>query len=166
MTNWPTTKGGMRARKPRYRIPKLAWVLVLPFGIFALPSLILLLVAALPTFGALISDRRPEKYAATCVGGFSLAATLPYLFNLWSFGGGMKPMIDLLSNVWMYLIIYLAAAVGWGVFYGLPLLMMRISTWHSEGQYQDLQKRKAEIIQEWGVDLVQEIEKVDNKAAS
>ena len=125
MTNWSTSAGAAGAvrgrQRRRYRIPKLAWLLVLPFGIFALPSLILLLVAFLPTVGALISDRRPEKYAATCVGGFSLAATLPYLFRLWSQGGGMHPMMEQLSNVWMYLIIYLAAAVGWGVFYGLPL---------------------------------------------
>ncbi|MDI9408031.1 MAG: hypothetical protein QM523_02170 [Candidatus Pacebacteria bacterium] len=164
MTNWsPRAATRQRARRRSYRIPKLAWVLMIPFGIFAMPSLILLSIAMLPTFGALVSDRRTEKYAATCVGGFNLSATLPYLFILWSQGGGMTPLMPVLSDVWMYLVIYLVSAVGWGVYWAIPQIMTRVSNWHSMGEFQDLQKRKQELLDEWGVDLAQEVEKINSE---
>ena len=162
MTNWSLGSASMnRSRRRSYRIPKLAWLLVIPFAIFAMPSLILLSIAMLPTLGALVSDRRTEKYAATCVGGFNLSATLPYLFVLWGQGGGITPLKPLLGNVWMYLVVYLVSAIGWGVYWAIPQLMTRISNWHSMGEYQQLQKRKQELLDEWGVDLAQEVEKLN-----
>ena len=95
---------------------KMGWLLLIPIIVFALPTIMLIGLAMLPTFAAYMSDGRREKYATLCVGGFNFAATIPYIFRLWSHGVGTVGLHTILGNVWMWLVIYVTAAVGWFVF--------------------------------------------------
>ena len=161
-TNYPSAPFS-RSRSSRYRVRKIAWLLLSLLLLFVVPSLILLGLLMLPTLGALVTDRRPEKYATTCVGGFNLTASLPYLFKLWEGGGGPTALILILQNVWMWLITYSVAAIAWGIFWLIPETIVRFSNWHSKDELKHLQSRKQELLDEWGVDIVQAIEEDKKK---
>jgi hypothetical protein len=136
-------------------IPLWSWLLVVPLAVMALPSVLLLFVAMMPTLAAAVTDRRPEKYAAMCVGGFNLAATIPYLIQLWATSHSMAGFMAFVGNVWAWLIIYSAAALGWGFVWLIPSLMNRLNNWMCNRDLTKLRRRQQELVDEWGVELIE-----------
>lgn len=141
--------------KAKQKIPVWSWGLVAILAIMALPSVLLLFVAMMPTFAAAVTDRRPEKYAAMCVGGFNLAATVPFLINMWMTNHSMIGFQAFVTNVWAWLIIYSAAALGWGFVWLIPSLMSRLNNWMCNRDLTKLRRRQQELVDEWGVELIE-----------
>ena len=145
------------------RLGKAGWLILLPVVVFALPTILLIALAMLPTFAAYLSDGRREKYATLCVGGFNFAATLPYIFRLWSHGVGSSGLHVVLANVWMWMIIYLAAAVGWVVFWAVPGIVAQISQWHNRRALDAMVVRQQELLKDWGPSLLAPEDEASNK---
>jgi sugar phosphate permease len=93
-------------------------VLVLLFA--ALPTTTLLAVAMAPTLGAFIGDTTPRRYLTKCVAGMNLAGTIPFLHKLWTTSHDMATAIALVTDLYVWLSMYSAAAVGWLLFLGFP----------------------------------------------
>ncbi|MDI9349557.1 MAG: hypothetical protein QM537_06110 [Candidatus Symbiobacter sp.] len=136
------------------RLSKAGWLILLPVAFFALPTLLLVGLAMLPTLAAYLSDQRREKYATLCVGGFNFAATVPYIMRLWSHGVGVSGLHVILSNIWMWLVIYLVAALGWLVYWAVPGLIVQVSKWHNQRALLAMQLRQEELLKDWGNALI------------
>ncbi len=124
---------------------------------FALPSVLVLLAAMLPTLVALVVERGKNRYAWVCVGGSSFAATCPYLFQLWHDGQTIAAAVDILSSVPAWLVMYSGAAFGWGLYTATPpvvgvfidfLIKRRIAA------QQVIQRR---LVEQWG-DAITKVE--------
>ena len=120
---------------------------------FALPSVLILLAAMLPTIVALIVERGVNRYAWICVGGATFAATCPYLFKLWRDGQTIAGAVDILSSIPAWLVMYSGAAFGWGLYMATPpvvgvfidfLIKRRIAAQRS------LQRK---LVEQWGDDV-------------
>lgn len=123
--------------------------------IFARTTLVVLALALLPTFVAGIVDRREGKYAAMCVGGFNLSGTVPWIFKMWWAGGEpTAAMIQVLTNPFAWLSIYGAAAVGWLIYFWIPLAVVRWQEMRDGQRVKSLRNRQAVLLEEWGRDLV------------
>jgi len=134
----------------------LVWLILPPLMIFAMPSVALLAVALLPTFVAGLVDRREGKYAAYCVGGFNLSGTVPWLFKMWVSGGdGVAKVTGILTNPFALLSIFGGAAIGWLVYFSVPLAVMRWQGMRDAQKVRSLRNRQAVLIEEWGQDLVE-----------
>lgn len=144
----------------RRRISIWWWMLLPPALIFALANVILLLCGMLPTVVAAIIDRREEKYAAYTVGGFNLAGVLPWMLMAWRKGGGIDGLMAVITTPWSWLVWYLAAGVGWGVFYIIPHVAIRIQTLRDRQTMASLRRRQQAIIAEWGVEVAPEEEEM------
>ena len=68
-------------------------------AIFTLPTVMLLGIGMMPTFVAMLTDRRKEKYATLCVGGMNFTGVLPFMIILCAVErGSLAPREDAAST--------------------------------------------------------------------
>jgi len=130
------------------------WIMVPLVLVFALPTVLLFALGLLPTIVAWIVDRREEKYAAYCVGGFNLSGVMPYLFLLWSTGDSMHALGAILTSPFSWLVMYGAAALGWLANYWAPQITMRVRRVRDRAEVARLRKRQEQILEEWGPEVM------------
>src|SRR5258706_15402432 len=113
------------ARPKRKLVSTVLWIMAPLVVIFAPATVLLLVLGLLPTIVAWFVDRREEKYAAYCVGGFNLSGVMPYLFVLWASGNRMHDFYLIAKNPFAWLVMLGAAALGWLANYWAPQGAMR-----------------------------------------
>lgn len=122
--------------------------LVLLFA--ALPTTTLLVVAMAPTLGAFIGDTTPRRYLTKCVAGMNLAGTIPFLHKLWTTSHDMATAIALVTDLYVWLSMYSAAAVGWLLFLGLPGVVAMVRALNARRRVYVLREQQKSLINEWG----------------
>src|SRR5258708_18984040 len=146
---------GVPTVRPRRKgLSLLLWLLVPAIVVFALPTLILIAIGMLPSLVAYIVDRREEKYAAYCVGGFNISGVIPYLFVLWAQGDTMFALSAIAKNPFAWLVMYGAAAIGWLANYWVPQITMRVRRARDRAEIARLRKRQDQILDEWGMEVM------------
>ena len=104
----------------------------------------------MPTAVALFVDRDPQKYASISVAAMNLAGVSPYLvefiFGPASFGGA----IELVSNVFVLVVIFGAAAVGWVLVLALPPVISIVLAVITDSRIQALRKEQSQLVEDWG----------------
>ena len=91
-------------RPKRKVIATALWIMVPLVCVVAPATVLLLVLGLLPTIVAWFVDRREEKYAAYCVGGFNLSGVMPYLFVLWASGNRMHDFFLIAKNPFAWLV--------------------------------------------------------------
>lgn len=138
----------------RRRISPWAWLSVPLLLMVAMPSMILVTVGMVPTLVAAVVDRREEKYAAYCVGGFNLSGVFPYLLILWTGGGGMEAMLGIVGSPFSWLVMYGAAALGWVANYWIPQIVIKVQGMRDTQRIVAMRRRQEELLEEWGNELL------------
>lgn len=122
--------------------------LVLLFA--ALPTTTLLAVGMAPTLGAFIGDTTPGRYLTKCVAGMNLAGVIPHLYKLWTTGHDMATAIGLVTDMYVWLSMYTAAAVGWLLFLGFPGVVATFRALNAKRRIYVLREQQKSLINEWG----------------
>ncbi|MEE8563155.1 MAG: hypothetical protein V3S92_05995 [Alphaproteobacteria bacterium] len=117
---------------------------------FALPTMLVLAVGLLPTLVALLVDVHPRKFAAWSVGFLNCAGLMPYLGDLWINNHTVEGAMGVLTDVVAWLVIYGAAAAGWMVYRGMPVVGGMILEIKAQGQIRRLRAERQKLIDEWG----------------
>lgn len=117
---------------------------------FSLPTIALLLFGLLPTLVAAIVDRSPSRYAWLSVGGSNFAGVSPYLFRLWFGDHSLENALAMLADVFVLLVMYGAASVGWLLFMAAPPVVGTVLTLTSERRVAALRHNQRRIVEEWG----------------
>jgi hypothetical protein len=130
------------------------WVAIPALLVFALPTLVLVVLGLAPTMVAAVIDRRAEKYAAYCVGGFNISGVIPYLFLLWASGDTMHALGSIVGSPFAWLAMYGAAALGWLANYWTPLIMVRVMSARDRREAAQLRRRQQQILEEWGPEVM------------
>ncbi len=118
--------------------------------VFALPTMLVLTLGLLPTLVAFIVDAHPRKYAARSVGFLNLAGTLPFLVTLWSKNHNLIEAMRILTDVYAWLVIYAAAAVGWIIYLGMPSVAGFLMELTAARRIRKLDAERRRLIKEWG----------------
>ncbi|MBI3453720.1 MAG: hypothetical protein HY057_12995 [Rhodospirillales bacterium] len=100
-----------------------------------------------PTIVALIVDRDPEKYAAISVGALSVAAMLPYGIDT------LAKNRPILNDVYAWLVVYGAAAIGWAIYIVMPSLAVVLADLGVDMRQRELRRRQETLIKEWGPEV-------------
>jgi hypothetical protein len=143
--------------KPRQGIGTVTTLLIgvafVGMGAFAAPTCILLLIGLAPSIVAYVVDRDERRMLTFTVAPLNLAGLAPYLLQLWAGPDNMVAVVRLLSSVYVWLVVYLAAGAGWLLFMGMPAIVSAVIE-HS------LDRRKAKLgaVQKdlravWGVEV-------------
>ncbi|MFM2128654.1 MAG: hypothetical protein RL477_200 [Pseudomonadota bacterium] len=118
--------------------------------IFALPTMLVLTLGLLPTLVAFVVDVHPRKYAARCVGFLNFAGTLPFLVSLWTGHHTLISAMKILTDVYAWLVIYSAAAVGWVIYAGMPSVAGILMAINAARRIRRLDAARKKLIAEWG----------------
>jgi hypothetical protein len=126
---------------------------ILFLSVVALPVCVLLVVGMVPTIVAYIIDQTPRRTLTLTVGPLNLAGTVPYCFQLWFGVDTMHSLGLYMTSVWVWLVMYVAAAIGWLLHLGMPVIVHFLLE-------RSLDRRKARLVQtqkklrtEWGDDV-------------
>ncbi len=144
-----------RARAPA-RDAATRLVIVLSVAVvlaIATPASVILAMGLLPTLVAYLTDRDPEGYAAFTVGGFSFAALVPFLLTFWEGPHTLNAALAITINVSTLVIVYVAAVIGWVLYFWMPAVAAVYLKMSAESRTQDMQREQEQLIKEWGQGL-------------
>ena len=125
-------------------------------GALAFPSFIILACGMPPALAAALIDNRPGRYASYCVMAANLAGITPVLAALWFGGNSVALAMMLMSDVYVWLGIYGAAAFGWVLIWLLANItefMLALIANYGISQRRAAQRALAE---EWGAGVTGE----------
>jgi hypothetical protein len=128
-------------------------LLAIPVGLMAIPTVIVLAVALVPTGVAFVVDRGKGHYGGLTVGAMNLAGAFPYLMDLWFKGHTVDAAIGIITNVFAWMMFYGAAMFGWAIYSTTPSLISTFMTMTSGRRIIALRDQQRELVQKWGPDV-------------
>ncbi len=144
------------ARQPQAKTPPrpmlVIWVSIAVVGmlVFSLPTVMLLLVGMLPTLGAYIVDRTKEKYATFSVASMNFCGVFPYMMDLWINAHTIRAASNMLTDVFILVIMYGSAAFGWIIFSTVPPVITSFLAVLAQRRVAALRAQQRSLIEEWG----------------
>jgi len=151
----PAARAGANAKPGRRSGSNAAGLVVLLSAVLflamvALPVCVLLVAGMLPSIVAYIVDQTPRRTLTLTVAPLNLAGTAPYCLQLWFGLDTVRSLGLFLDSVWVWLVMYLAAAAGWLLYLGMPVIVHFLLE-------HGIDRRKARLVQiqkrlraEWG----------------
>ncbi|MGF1595018.1 MAG: hypothetical protein ACFCUW_17185 [Kiloniellaceae bacterium] len=143
-------RGKRRSRRPKTWVKVLALIILFPFAAVLLPTTLVFFVMMSPTWVAYMTDRSREKHLAVTVGMLNFAGTLPAIIELWTRGQSHQMAMDLISDVFVWVVAYGAAFAGWTIFAFMPALVGNYYLMTTRSRMKGLVKAQKALIAEWG----------------
>jgi len=125
--------------------------LILVACVVALPTVPIVVVGMIPTAVALFVDRDPHKTAAICVAGLNFAGVGPFIAVLWKGPDSLYHSMAILGDVYTWLAMYGAAALGWLLYLALPPLAASILRIRAAQQVAGLKAQQAKLREAWAI---------------
>ena len=119
----------------------------------SLPTALMLTLALMPTFCALVVARSQGYYSALSIGALNIAGTWPFLLKLWLTGHTIANAMTIIINPYAWLMIYGAAAVGWVLCQWFPLFVSSFMSMFSARRVKELERMQKKLIEEWGPEV-------------
>jgi len=149
------TAGKAKPAKAKRAAPKpwvkyLILVLLFPFAALLLPTTLVFVTMMGPTIVAYITDRSREKHLGITVGLLNFAGTLPAIIDLWSRGQSHQAAMDLIGDVFVWVVAYGAAFGGWAIFGFMPSFVGTYFRMTTQTRIKGLIRKQKALIKEWG----------------
>jgi len=138
----------------------LTWLLlILTFLlVIASPTMIVLFFGMLPSVVAYIIDRSKGKTATFCVGSINFVGVFPYMITLWTDKNTVDAAMTFVSDIFVMLVMYSAAAFGWLLFLAMPTVVSSFVLVLQERKVEKLRAEQKELIEEWGPEVAALVE--------
>lgn len=138
----------------------LTWILLIAtfFLVIASPTVIVLFFGLLPTLVAYIIDRSKGKAATFCVGGVNFVGVFPYIISLWTERNTVDAAMAIVSDLFVMLVMYSAAAFGWLLFLAMPTVVSSFVLVLQQRKVAQLRAEQKELIEEWGPEVAALVE--------
>lgn len=112
--------------------------------------MVLIVVSLLPAVTASVVDRRPRRWASRTVLFFNIAGLLPHVFDVAMSHDPNAMASHLLSDPYIWLIIYGFAGFGWLFVYIVPQIVFLFLVVRSDHSIRKLETKRQELVDEWG----------------
>jgi len=122
----------------------------------ATPTFVVVAVGLLPTLIAMFIDLKTGKNESIAVGTLNVAGVLPFIANLWVAGHTLAKALAIVTDVYAWLVMYGAAAAGFGLLQLMPQAAFKAIDSLSRRRVQKIKDRQAELIKEWGSDIIKD----------
>jgi hypothetical protein len=131
-------------------IALLGWVGLAVFMIVAFPTFLVLAGGMAPTMVSFFSERRSGKNATLCMATLNLTGVVPVLMNLWDRGHRIDVALDLLADVFNWLIMLGPAAAALVILSFLPTVAGAVLQVKARQRLASLRARQEKLVDEWG----------------
>lgn len=139
-----------KAGRPPLWMKIFALILLFPFAAVLLPTTLLFFIMMAPTWVAYITDRSREKKLSITVGMLNFTGTLPAIIELWSRGQNHQTAMNMIGDVFVWVIAYGAAFAGWMIFAFMPTVVGSYYRMTTDNRIKGLVKQQKALIAEWG----------------
>lgn len=126
-------------------------LIVVVTGALEFPTFIILACGMLPALAAALIDNRPGRHASYCVISANLAGVAPVLAGLWMSGNTVAVAMTLMSDVYVWLGIYSAAALGWALIWLFSVVVEFVLALLSSLRIRKLAATQEAMVAEWGL---------------
>ena len=141
-------------------------MIAVPIGLLIIPTVIVLAVAMIPTGVAFIMERGKGFYGGLTVGALNLTGVAPYLADLWTQGHTVELALDIITNIFGWLVFYGAALFGWALYATTPAIVSAVITMTAAQRIAGLRAQQKELSQKWGPDVESTLEPEAKAAAA
>jgi len=143
--------------KKRNQIAKIFFFLLfLMVGAVSFAAFVMALFGALPTMAAWYCDKNPRKSLGYTVGLTNTTCIFLIIKDLLPMGQHLTQAMSYLQNPWHWFIIYMGAALGYGIHNLTPKIVIKTLRWNFQGKINDLKRTQDQLLQQWGRDVVGE----------
>jgi hypothetical protein len=132
-----------------------SFILIAGLGVLIISAyaFIFFILAMLPSFTAIMIDRRITKAASGTICAFNLTGVLPYIFSLWHTADVNAMAKSLITNFNAWAIIYFTTSLGWLMILLMPQTCATIFQIRSVKKVKNLEIKLKELIEIWGDDI-------------
>ncbi|WP_025899254.1 hypothetical protein [Sneathiella glossodoripedis] len=123
-------------------------------AVFVPPTVIILGVGMVPTFVARFANPNRVRGTVAAMAAFNLAGIVPVLGILYDRGHTIEQAFRLLSDVYMWLMMYGGAGMAAFLLWGVPLVVQGGYEMQARQYIKRLEKRRSRMIEEWGGQIV------------
>ena len=113
-------------------------------------SFIFLIVGMLPSIIALIVDRSQSQLQFRTVAAMNFSGVAPYMAMLWRQDNSSAAVQSVMADPNAWLIMYSAAAFGWGIVLFSPYFIRSAMSFFSDNKIHRIEMEQQELIEEWG----------------
>jgi hypothetical protein len=114
---------------------------------------LLVLIGLLPSFAAWLIDREPGRPLTLAVAAANAAGALAVVLDFQTGPGTFSAALSALGDGFTLLQMYGAAAVGWALHLGLPIVANAYLTQADEARRRTLVKRQDALVEAWGPEV-------------
>ena len=118
--------------------------------LFAPGELLIAVVGMVPTAVALFWDQSPGRRTAQCVAAMNFAGVSAIMALAWDNGGSLAAATELLTNVYVWLVMLLGAAMGWMIVWLARMVASRVVIGVINHQVAQLKEQQNELVKAWG----------------
>ncbi|HTH97406.1 MAG TPA: hypothetical protein VL574_08315 [Stellaceae bacterium] len=151
--NLPQVAGRPRRRvgSPSGNILILCTLVVL--GVVSFPAFLLFCFGMLPTGVAYIIDHHRRFALTFTVLAPNLTATAIFIIKLMVDGASVQMVMEMMSNPYVWCMLYMSAGFGWLVYRCMPLLVTAAKEYRLEMQRAGHEASMKTLREEWGEDI-------------
>lgn len=135
------------------KFPLIYMILVGFISFVSFPGGILLVGGMMPAIATWVSDRLPGKPFGMCVGLMNLGAVVLFLIRVVPYGHDFDKAMGIVGDGVTWLLIYALAFAGWGIYFGLPILVHRYLANRIQNKMEAVRASQQELIGLWGRDV-------------
>ncbi|MBE7637951.1 hypothetical protein GUA87_13925 [Sneathiella sp. P13V-1] len=136
---------------------------VLPLLIFlgvgavvAPPTIIVLTVGMIPSIVATFVNPSRVKGSIAAMTALNLAGVVPVIGFLWERGHTIDQAMRLLTDVFMWLLMFGGAGIAAFLLWGVPIVVQGVYEVQARHLVGKLEKRRMKMIEEWGGRIVED----------
>ncbi len=127
--------------------------LLLMIGVASFPSLLLFCFGMLPSGVAYVIDRNRRWALTFTVFMPNLAATGIFLTRLLMDGASVNGVMDMMSNPYVWCLIYMSAGMGWAIYFSMPMLVTSAKEYRLDLQRAGYEDALKALREEWGEEI-------------
>ncbi len=143
---------GGRRRKTSMQ-GRILLVFMMVAAIVFMPTTIILFVGMLPTMAAAMADRSRKATRAFTVGSLNLAATTPFLLDLWTSNHSADYALLLISDPWTVIVMYAGAAIGYMIDWALSGMVATMMVQTASARLRAIHREQEVLVARWGPEV-------------
>ncbi len=125
-------------------------------SVFVPPFIIILSVGMIPSIIAKFANPTRVRGTIASMVALNLAGVIPVMGFLWQRGASIDNALMLLSDVYMWLMMYGGAGIAGFLLWGVPAVVQSFYDVQARQYIKRLEKRRSKMIEEWGGQIIED----------
>lgn len=123
-------------------------------SVVAPPTMIILTVGMIPSVVATFINPSRVKGSIASMTALNLAGVLPVVGFLWQRGHTIDQALNLLTDIFMWLLMFGGAGIATFLLWGVPLVVQAFYEVQAGQLIKRLERRRTKLIEEWGGQII------------